>query len=122
MKKGIAGLAVLGALLLVPTPPLAEAGTPDYRYKLRKVTPRNPIPMYIVMCESGNQLHRAAADGLGGGRYQIIPTTWIANLPRPRIQRIAGGDKGPIWSSKLLQDLVAAKIWRKDGRDAWVCA
>jgi hypothetical protein len=90
--------------------------------KARKHTPYHPIPPYIVRCESRGILHAVADDGLGGGRYQIIPSTWTANLPNQRFIRAASGNKGPIWSSRLLQDRVALKIRRSAGLSQWVCA
>jgi hypothetical protein len=90
--------------------------------KARKATPYHPIPLYIVRCESQGILHRVAMDGLGGGRYQIIPSTWQANLPSKRFIGVAGGNKGPIWSSRLLQDKVAHNIARSAGLSQWVCA
>ena len=72
-----------------------------------------------MAAESGGGLHTPAGDGLGGGRYQIIPSTWRVSLPSARFIRLAGGDKGPIMSSRLLQDKVAWTIWKRDGRGAW---
>lgn len=105
--------------------------------KLRRATPREPIPTYITSCESGGYL-RAHNDSGAGGRYQIMPGTWRANLPRRLIIRIAEYltpeqarrrerrhgrlDRGPRWSSRLLQDLVAEAIYATQGPAPWSCA
>src|SRR4051794_3094184 len=61
----------------------------DYA-KLRASTPREPIPTYITECESHGELHARNLSGSGaGGRYQIMPGTWRANLPRRVVIRIA---------------------------------
>ncbi len=125
----LAKFAVVVSLFLAA--PAQEAETADtpckgkcWRKKLyrkaRKATPREPLPACVVRHESGFQLHRPAMDGLGGGRYQIIPSTWRANPPSSRFIRIAGGDKGPIWSSRLLQDKVAWTIRKRAGLNQWV--
>ncbi len=93
----------------------------EYR-KARKHTPREPIPTYITMCESGGNLRAQNPSSTAGGRYQILTSTWAVSLPRPRFIRAAGGDQGPRWSSRLLQDRVALKIARRDGLSAWSCA
>ena len=116
------------ATIVIATPAAAEdpcgkkcEAKREYQ-KARKHTPRNPIPKYIVWCESRGRLHVPASDGLGGGRYQIIGSTWQAHLPSKRFIRIAGGNKGPIWSSRLLQDKVAWTIAKEQGLSQWVCA
>lgn len=110
----------------------------DHR-KLRRATPREPIPTYITDCESGGNTHALNTSGSGaGGRYQIMPTTWAANLPARRITRIAEYltpaqarhrrhrygrvDRGPRWSSRLLQDIVAGAIYADQGPAPWSCA
>lgn len=93
----------------------------EYR-KARKHTTRHPVPSYIVACESHGNLRALNPSSGAGGRYQILPSTWAVSLPRPRFIRAAGGDKGPQWSSRLLQDRVALKIAQRDGLDAWSCA
>lgn len=92
----------------------------DYR-KARRATPREPIPTYITQCESGGYLRAYNPSG-AGGRYQIMPGTWEANLPSDRFVRIALGDDGPRWSSRLLQDRVAANIYAEQGSAPWSCA
>lgn len=107
------------------------------RSKLRRSTPREPIPTYITACESGFYL-RAHNDSGAGGRYQIMPGTWRANLPSRLWIRISEGlthnaakrrmrhrghlDKGPRWSSRLLQDKVAETIYAEQGPSPWSCA
>lgn len=92
----------------------------EYR-KARKATPREPIPVYITQCESHGNLRALNPSG-AGGRYQIMPTTWSANLPGRHFIVVAHGDRGPRWSSRLLQDRVALNIWRSSGPSAWSCA
>lgn len=108
------------------------------RGKLRRLTTRHPIPDYIVACESGGNYRAINSSGSGaGGKYQIMPGTWTANLPRRRFVRLAEGltprqarrrekrgralDAGPRWSSPLLQDKVAAIIYAAQGPDPWSC-
>jgi hypothetical protein len=109
------------------------------RAKLRKQTSRQPIPSYITDCESGGSYRAYNSSSGAGGKYQALPSTWRVNLPRRRIIRLAEGlftprqerrqirrwgalDKGPRWSSPLLQDIVADNIWDSQGIDAWSCA
>lgn len=108
------------------------------RRKLRKATDRNPIPIEIVMCESGGNYRALNPSSHAGGKYQALPSTWSAYLPGRRIIRLAEEletrrdvkqrvrhegqlDKGPQMSSPLLQDIVAAAIWNGQGRGAWSC-
>lgn len=91
------------------------------RAALRRKTSRHPIPDYVVWCESRGNLHAQNASG-AGGRYQIMPSTWAANLPKRRAIHLAGGDDGPTWSSRLLQDIDAAHVLRSQGLGAWSCA
>jgi len=67
--------------------------------KARKHTPYNPIPAYIVECESHGYLRALNPSSGAGGRYQVIPSTWAASLPNRRFIRAAGGDHGPQMSS-----------------------
>ena len=121
MKRAIL-LVVLPWLLLVSMGYAKGDSWEVANRKAREATPREPIPEYIVACESGGQLHKPAADGLGGGRYQIIPDTWRAHLPKDRFIWAAGGNDGPVKSSRLLQDKVAWTIYRQQGASQWVCA
>ncbi len=90
--------------------------------KAREATPRNPIPLSVVYCESGGDLRAQNPTSSAGGRYQILTSTWAVSLPSNRFVQIAGGNKGPRWSSRLLQDRVAWNIVRRDGLGAWSCA
>lgn len=159
MFKYLALVACCAAVLAVPAaladesqPSTATAAPPaskpvcaekchlkrDYR-KLRKATPREPIPTYITQCESGGNLHALNESGSGaGGRYQVMPSTWRANLPSARVVKIAEQltrraarrrmhrhhrlDRGPRWSGRLLQDVVASTIYREQGSSPWSCA
>lgn len=157
-KPTLAGIAVV-ALLTVPTvaatasgddvTPTAQPAPSDvpaatavsvcdrrchlrlaYR-KLRRSTPRDPLPAYIVACESHGSLRAQNPSG-AGGRYQIMPSTWEANLPSRRFVRVAqsveyrfrrpGHDEGPTWSERLLQDKVAGTIAARSGYSPWSCA
>lgn len=90
--------------------------------KARKHTPRHPIPIHVVMCESGGDLRAQNPTSSAGGRYQILTSTWAAFLPSDRFIRIAGGNRGPRWSSRLLQDRVALNVLHGQGLGAWECA
>ncbi len=119
----------MAGLLVLPASTTAQRDTCNKKceakaeyQKARKHTPRNPIPAYIVSCESGGQLRAQNSSSSAGGRYQILTSTWAVSLPSPRFIRIAGGNKGPRWSSRLLQDRVALRIAQRDGLSAWACA
>jgi hypothetical protein len=92
--------------------------------KLREATDRNPVPSYIVSCESGGNYRAINTSSGAGGKYQILPSTWQSEISKLRhyIIRLAGGDRGPQHSSPLLQDKIAAMIWRDSGSSAWSCA
>lgn len=120
-----AGMFVTAASLLAAEPKpcnTVKCKTKRDRAKLREATPRNPIPYYITQCESGGYLRAYNPKSGAGGRYQVIPSTWSVSLPKPRQVRLAGGNRGSRWSSRLLQGLVAGIIWRRDGPQAWSCA
>lgn len=90
--------------------------------KARRTVPHEPIPHYITHCESKDNLRALNPASGAGGRYQILPSTWRVSLPSRRFVRISRGNKGPRWSSRLLQDKVAQIIYRRDGASAWSCA
>lgn len=108
------------------------------RTALRKHTDRQPIPAYITECESGGSYRAYNPSSGAGGKYQALPSTWRANLPGRRTIRLAEDlftraqekrrlrqwhalDRGPRWSSPLLQDIVGANIRDSQGLDAWSC-
>ena len=93
----------------------------DWTRKAREATPREPLPTYITWCESKNNLRAHNPSG-AGGRYQIMPATWRSQLPSQRFIWAAGGDRGPRWSSRLLQDKVAANLRAEYGLGQWSCA
>lgn len=90
--------------------------------KLRAHISRHPIPDATMLCESGGNLRAQNPNSSAGGRYQILASTWAVSLPKAKWVWLAGGDKGPRWSSRLLQDIVAGIIYRRDGPDAWSCS
>lgn len=92
--------------------------------KLRAATDRNPIPSYIVACESGGNYRAINRSSGAGGKYQVLPSTWASEVIdlRHYIIRLAGGDHGPQLSSPLLQDKVAAMVWADSGPGAWSCS
>lgn len=122
-RKGrfIPGVALVAAILTVAAASADAKTFQQDQRALREKVSRHPIPDYITACESHGYLHAQNPSG-AGGRYQIMPSTWEANLPRPRPVRLAGGDHGPTWSSRLLQDIVAHKVARSSGLGAWSCA
>lgn len=69
------------------------------------------IPAGIVMCESHGNYGAVNPSSGAGGAYQILPSTWQA----------MGGRGLPQNASPAEQDRVAAKVWRVQGRSAWVC-
>jgi hypothetical protein len=69
------------------------------------------IPSSIVMCESGGDYGAVNQKSGAGGAYQILPSTW----------RAYGGSGSPQNASPAEQDRIAAKVWRGQGRGAWVC-
>ena len=104
------------------------------RHKLRKATDRNPIPSSTVSCESGGSYRALNPSSAAGGKYQILPSTWRAYLSRSytrlRTIRLAEGrprmkrHEVPLAhrATPLLQDIIAATIWREDGPGAWSCS
>lgn len=97
--------------------------------KLRRSTTRHPVTACIVDHESGGNLHADNPNSDAGGRYQIMPSTWAANLPSKRFIKIAqsvehhfrrpGHDEGPQMSERLLQDKVASNIVKSSGYAPW---
>lgn len=133
-KAAVAICLVLAALVPVATANSQQSQTGTQkcnhkcqfardRAKLRKATPHNPIPSYIVACESGGNYHALNPTTQAGGKYQILPSTWSAYLSRLRhyIVRLAGGNAGPQNSSHLLQDKIALMIWKDSGSSQWSC-
>lgn len=137
----------LGALALATAPQPGEALTGASRGcdkrchlrrdfdKLRALTPREPVPGYIVECESHGSYRALNPSSGAGGKYQVLPSTWaseIARLPqrfvrvaesvRSKFRHYARHDHGPRDSSHLLQDRVGAMIWADSGPGAWSCA
>lgn len=90
----------------------------------REVTPYNcgvhgwfAIPCYIVQCESRFNKRAKNSHSSAGGWYQIINTTWYAY----------GGSKNGHYhvaahASAKEQHIVAKKILRGQGLNAWLCA
>src|SRR3712207_7981752 len=69
------------------------------------------IPWEVVQCESGGQNFPPNHAG-ASGYYQIIPETW---------KRHGGSGPAAHLAPKAEQDRVAARIWKTDGPDSWVC-
>lgn len=90
----------------------------QYRHRLflerwRRATPfkgggrRWATPYLIVLCESGGDPHIGYA-----GAYGLISPTW-AYFGGTRYAPSAGS------ASKRQQDLIAAKVWARNGESAW---
>jgi hypothetical protein len=151
MHRRLALVACCAAVFAVPSA-LADEGQPstvvnpttscthrcqlkrDYG-KLRRHTDRNPIPGYIVDCESGGNYRALNPSSHAGGKYQVLPSTWrayvaqlgnrfvrVAESVRIHFAHLPRHDRGPQKSSPLLQDRIAAMIWADSGPSAWSCA
>lgn len=72
---------------------------------------RYAIPAGIVMCESGGDYGAYNPSSGAGGAYQILPSTWDAY----------GGTGSPQTASPAEQDRIAERVWKGQGRGAWVC-
>ena len=86
-----------------------------HRY-INQITPYGEwaIPTPIVMCESGGNYRAKNPDSTASGAYQALTSTWLA----------FGGGRyasqaryAPPWA----QHIVGSRIWRGQGRRAWVC-
>lgn len=86
--------------------PAREAG-PALRPKVRALLER------IARCESGGDPTAVSPDGRYRGKYQFAVATW----------RAIGGKGDPAAAPEAVQDRLAAKLLRVQGRSAWpVCA
>jgi hypothetical protein len=79
---------------------------------------RSAIPVCITNAESHGLVHEATHASWGGpsGRYQIIPSTWLAN---------GGGRFAPAayLATEVQQSIVASRIWNHGrGARAWSTA
>jgi hypothetical protein len=81
------------------------------RKAAREAATRNPIPGYIVACESGGDYGAVNPTSGARGKYQIMPFHY---------QR-GGVCSGLDWSPRG-QDECAARIWETSGPGAWDCA
>lgn len=77
--------------------------------------PADPIPWYVVQCESGGSWTALNASSLAGGRYQIIPSTWRAYAP-PEWRHVLAHQAPP-----HAQAAAAAAILAGQGPGAWEC-